>query len=56
MDGRLAGLHCSVGDACSRWSHMCRNWYFPKFLFNGGSCMHMNIASLMVLAWLLTSL
>ena len=36
LDGSLAGLCCSVGDACSRWSHMCRSWYFPKFLFNGG--------------------
>ena len=32
------------------------SWYFPKFLFKGGSCMQMNIASLMVLGWLLTSL
>ena len=29
---------------------------FLEFLFNGGSCTHMNIASLMVLGWLLTSL
>ena len=35
---------------------MCGSWYFPKFLFNGGPCTHMNIASLMVLGWLLTSL
>ena len=27
--GRLDG---SVGDACSRWSHMCGSWYFPRFL------------------------
>ena len=51
LAGRLAGLHCSVGDACSRWCDMCGSWYFPKFLFNGGSCTHMNIASLMVLGW-----
>ena len=35
---------------------MCGSWYFPKFLFKGGSCTHMNIASLMDLGWLLTSL
>ena len=21
--GRVEGLSCSIGDACSRWSHMC---------------------------------
>ena len=35
---------------------MCRSWYFPRFLLSGGSCTWMNIASLMVLEWLLTSL
>ena len=54
--GRLDGLHWSVGDACRRWSHMCRSWYFPRFLLRVGSCTHMNMASLMVLEWLLTSL
>ena len=35
--GRLEGLSCNVGDACSRWSHICGSWYFPRFLFNVGS-------------------
>ena len=35
---------------------MCGSWYFPKFLFKAGSCMQMNMAYLMVLGWLLTSL
>ena len=35
---------------------MCGSWYLPKFLFKGGSCMHMNMASLMVLEKLFTSL
>ena len=50
------GLCWNVGEACRRWSHMCGSWYLPKFLFKGGSCMHMNMASLMVLEWLFTSL
>ena len=54
--GRLEGLSCSVGDAFSRWSHICSSWYFPRFLLMVGSWMQMNIASLMVLEWLLTSL
>ena len=52
----LDGLHCSVEDACRRLSHMCRSWYFPRFLLRVGSCTQMNMASLMVLEWLLTSL
>ena len=32
------------------------SWYFPRFLFSGGSCTQMNMASLMVQGWLLTSL
>ena len=54
--GRLEGLHCKVGDAQSRWSHMWGSWYFPRFLLRVGSCTWMNMASLMVLEWLLTSL
>ena len=54
--GRLEDLHCSVGDACRRWSHMWESWYFPRFLLSVGSCTCMNMASLMVLEWLLTSL
>ena len=54
--GRLEGLSCRVGDACSRWSHICSSWYFPKFLLRVGSWMWMNMASLMVLERLLTSL
>ena len=54
--GRLEGLHCSVEDACRRWSYMCGSWYFPRFLFSIRSCTHMNMASLMVLERLLTSL
>ena len=54
--GRLEGLHCSIGDACSRWSHMCGSWYFPRSLLRVGYWMHMNMASLMVLEWLVTSL
>ena len=29
---------------------MCGNWYFPLFLFNEGSLIQMNMASLMFLA------
>ena len=35
--GRLEGLHCRVGDAIKRWSHMCSSWYFPRFLLRVGS-------------------
>ena len=35
---------------------MCSSWYLPRFLLRVGSCMQMNMASLMVLEWLLTSL
>ena len=35
---------------------MCSSWYLPKFLFKGGSCTHMNMASFMVLERLFTSL
>ena len=35
--GWLEGLHCRLGDARSRWSHMCSSWYFPRFLFKVGS-------------------
>ena len=47
--GRLEGLSCNVGDACSRLSHTCSSLYFPRFLFNVGSWIWMNIASLIVL-------
>ena len=47
--GRLEGLSCSTGDACSRWFHICSSWYLPGFLFNVGSCTWMNMDSLMVL-------
>ena len=53
--GWLVGLCWRVGDAWRRWSHMCRSWYLPRFCL-GGSYTWMNIASLMVLEWLLTSL
>ena len=33
--GWLVGLHWRVGDAWSRWSHMCRSWSFPRNLFRG---------------------
>ena len=56
MVGWLVGLHWRVGDAWRRWSHMCSSWYLPRFLFRVGSCMRMNMASLMVLELLLTSL
>ena len=52
----LEGLCCRVGDAIRRWSQMCGSWYFPRFLLSVGSCTQMNMASLMVLEWLLTSL
>ena len=35
---------------------MWGSWYFPMFPLRAGSCTQMNIASLMVLEWLLTSL
>ena len=49
------GLCWNMGEACRRLSHMCCSWYLPKVLF-GGSCMCMNMASLMVLERLFTSL
>ena len=52
----LEGLHCRVGDAIRRWSQIWGSWYFPRFLLSVGSCTQMNMASLMVLDWLLTSL
>ena len=45
-----------VEEACRSGSHICSSWYFPRFLFKGGSCTWMNIASLMVLDCMLTSL
>ena len=54
--GRLDSLSCRVGDPCSRWSHICGSWYFPKFLLRVGSWTQMNMTSLMVLERLLTSL
>ena len=33
--GWLVGLHWRVGDGWRRWSHICRSWYFPRFLFRG---------------------
>ena len=54
--GRLEGLHCRVGDAIRKWSHMCGSWYFPRLLLRVESYTWMNMASLMVLDWLLTSL
>ena len=54
--GWLVGLCWRVGEAWRRWSHMCGSWYLPRFLLRVGSCTQMNIASLMVLEWLLTSL
>ena len=54
--GRLEGLHYRVGDAIRRWSYMCSSWCFPRFLLRVGSCTQMNMASLMVLDWLLTCL
>ena len=50
------GLCWNIGEACRSGSHICSSWYFPRFLFKGGSCMQMNIASLMVLDCMLTSL
>ena len=47
--GKLGGLSCSAGNACSRWSHICSSWYFHGFLLSVGSCMQMNMDSLMVL-------
>ena len=47
--GRLEGLSCSAGYACSRWSHICSSCYFPRFLLRAGSCMWVNMDSLMVL-------
>ena len=54
--GWLEGLHWSVGDTWSRWSHMWGSWYFLRFLLRVGSCTWIKMASLMVLEWLLTSL
>ena len=51
-EGRLEGLSCNVGDACSMLFHTCRSWYFPRLLLRVGSLTHMNIASLMVFEWL----
>ena len=37
------------GMSCSTSSQMWDSWYWPRFLFKGGSLILMNIASLMVL-------
>ena len=49
-------LRCNSGDFASTSSQMCGNWNFPMFLFRDGSFTLMNMASLMFLAMLLSSL
>ena len=49
-------LNFSSGDLTNTSSHICGNWYLPIFLFREGSFILINIASLMVLAMLWSSL
>ena len=49
-------LSLSSGDLTSTSSHICGSWYLPIFLFRDGSLTLINIASLMVLAILWSSL
>ena len=54
--GCYVGFGLNTGEDCKSWSHMCGSWYLPMLQFEGGSCMWINIASLMVLDWLWISL
>ena len=47
--GRLDYLSCRIRVSCRMLSHMCGNWYLPRFLFKEGSFTLINIASLMFL-------
>ena len=49
-------LNLSSGHLISTSSHMCGSWYLPIFLFRDGSFTHTNIASLVVLAMVWSSL
>ena len=49
-------LSLSSGDLTNTSSHMCGSWYLPIFLFRDGSLPLINIASLMALAMLWSSL
>ena len=49
-------LSLSSGDLTSTSSHLCGSWYLPIFLFRDGSLTLINIASLMDLAILWSSL
>ena len=46
---KLTYLNWSAGESCRTWSHMCRSWYFPKFLLREGSFTQIYIASFMFL-------
>ena len=50
------GFGWNTGNDCSSWSHIWGSWYIPMLQLRGGSCTHMNMASLIVLDWLWTSL
>ena len=49
-------LNFTSGDLTSTSSHMCGSWFLPAFLFRNGPYTVINIASLMVLAILWSSL
>ena len=49
MGGRLDYLSCSIRVSCRILSHMCSNWYLPRFLFKERSFTLINVASLMFL-------
>ena len=49
-------LNFNSGDLTNTSSHMCGSWYLPIFLFRDGSFTLFNIASLMLLAMLWSSL
>ena len=49
-------LNLSFGDLTNTSSHIYDSWYLPIFLFQEGSFILINVASLMVLAMLWSSL
>ena len=49
-------LSFSSGNLTNTSSHICGSWYLPKFLFRDGSLTLINIAYLMALAMLWSSL
>ena len=57
-DPGLVGCYMSLssGDLTSTSSHLCGSWYLPMFLFRDGSLTLINVASLMALIVIWSSL